>query len=135
MTTETQLTPDKTFLRLTRTQYDSLITSAEERGRASATQSVAPVVTPPPPATPERAATTASEPTLTEEQKTAMNQVKAMQAAQSLEQVKVLQARAALHNEKDPKVIAAKIDEHVHAEAAKGRKITLAQAVHEIYQK
>lgn len=103
------------FVRIPESQYKADIAAAEERGRASASQTAQPtsvvaVVSP--------VAAQPAEPT--QEEKDALAQVKALQAAEA--------ANAA----DDPKALAAKLTAYIADQKKSGRNISYAKATQEL---
>lgn len=106
------------FVRIPESQYKADIAAAEERGRASVSETVEPAsVT----ATASSAATEPADPT--QEEKAALAQVKALQAAE------------AARTTADPNAIASKITAHIAEQKKAGRRIGYAQAAKEIQAK
>jgi len=113
------------FVRIPESQYQSDIAAAEERGRAAAAQSSPAVVSQSQP-NPTQPKPTAPTP----EQEKAMTELKVLQNAAINRN-----AQAAAESEADPKAIGGQLVEYQAAEKAKGRKISLSQAAHELNKK
>ncbi|MDW5266921.1 MULTISPECIES: hypothetical protein [Acidobacteriaceae] len=102
------------FVRIPESQYTADIAAAEERGRASASQ------------TAQSSTVAAAAPTAAEAAEPTREQKDAV------EQVKVLQAAEAARNADDPKALAERITAHIAEQKNGGRRIGYALAAKEV---